>query len=105
MGKPSIITHGGRLIPGTSLSLLCRVEIDPRTRREILSIVSSLYDPLGIVAPVILPAKKILQDLFHDQQCGWDDEISHGYKERWQQWQQSLSALEDVKFNRCIKNR
>jgi len=35
----------------------------PITRRGILSVSSSIYDPLGFVAPVILPAKKLLQDL------------------------------------------
>lgn len=35
----------------------------PCTRRGILSAVSSLYDPLGMAAPFILPAKLLLQDL------------------------------------------
>ena len=35
----------------------------PCTRRGILSIVSSIYDPLGMAAPFILPAKLLLQDL------------------------------------------
>ena len=33
------------------------------TRRGILSVVRSIYDPLGVVAPVILPAKSLLQSL------------------------------------------
>ena len=35
----------------------------PPTRRGILSVISSIYDPLGFVAPLILPAKAILRDL------------------------------------------
>ena len=35
----------------------------PSTKRGILSAVSSLYDPMGFVCPVILEAKKILQKL------------------------------------------
>ena len=35
----------------------------PLTRRGILSIVSSIYDPLGFAAPFTLKAKKLLQDL------------------------------------------
>ena len=38
----------------------------PATRRGILSIVSSIYDPLGFISPCILPAKGIPQDLGGD---------------------------------------
>ncbi|XP_068735558.1 uncharacterized protein [Montipora capricornis] len=46
----------------------------PATRSGILSIISSVYDPLGFVAPFILPAKIILQDLCK-KKFGWDDKI------------------------------
>ena len=36
----------------------------PPTKRGILSAVSSLYDPMGFVCPVVLEAKKILQPLW-----------------------------------------
>ena len=32
------------------------------TRRNMLSIINSVYDPLGLVAPVMLKAKILLQD-------------------------------------------
>ena len=46
----------------------------PATRRGILSIVSSIYDPLGFISLCILPAKGILQDLCL-KDLGWDDQI------------------------------
>ena len=42
----------------------------PPTRRNILSIVSSLYDPLGMVAPFTLKAKLILQELCRQKLMG-----------------------------------
>ncbi len=33
------------------------------TRRGILSVVSSIYDPIGFLCPLILPAKLLLQEL------------------------------------------
>ena len=47
----------------------------PLTRRGILSTVSSVYDPLGLVAPLILLGKQILQDLCREN-ADWDDPIS-----------------------------
>jgi len=35
----------------------------PNTRRGILSLTTSVYDPLSFLAPIVLPAKKLLQDL------------------------------------------
>lgn len=42
----------------------------PVTRRGILSPVSSIYDPLGILAPIVLTAKKMLQDLCRKKRLG-----------------------------------
>lgn len=44
------------------------------TRRNILSTVSSIYDPLGVVSPVVLQAKKLLQELCR-LKARWDDII------------------------------
>ena len=55
------------------------------TRRGILSVVSSMYDPLGFVAPIILPAKSLLQSLCK-QKYGWDEEISQADSTVWQEW-------------------
>ena len=41
------------------------------TRRGILSFVASIYDPLGLAAPFVLPVKMVLQDLCHMKQ-DWD---------------------------------
>lgn len=45
----------------------------PQSRRGMLSI-SSVYDPLGFLAPFTIPAKMILQNLCQ-LKCGWDDPI------------------------------
>ena len=46
----------------------------PLTKRGILSAVSSQYDPMGFVCPILLEAKKILQKLWK-LNLGWVDEI------------------------------
>ena len=72
------------------------------TRRGILSIVSSVYDPLGFVAPFILNAKLILQDLCR-KKLDWDDVIPEDIMRHWQAWLQELTKLEQVAIDRCFK--
>lgn len=50
----------------------------PTTRRGILLIVSSVCDPLGLVAPCILPAKLIFRELCQEK-LSWDEEIGERY--------------------------
>ena len=74
----------------------------PATRRGILSTVSSVYDPLGLIAPVILPAKQILQNLCQ-LRLGWDQQIPCDYQTIWQKWLREVPKLSRFEVNRCIK--
>lgn len=46
----------------------------PPTRRGLLSVVASLYDPLGFVVPFTLSGKCILQEMYC-RSTGWDDPV------------------------------
>ena len=74
----------------------------PPTRRGILSSVSSVYDPLGFVGPVVLTAKQILQDLCR-QRYDWDDQIPHVHLTRWQERLRDLPMLSEFGVERCLK--
>ena len=67
-----------------TLGLICSVNKDKlsfkpvtkhftETRRGILSMISTIYDPLGILTPALL---KIIQDLWKDK-IDWDETILH----------------------------
>ena len=74
----------------------------PLTRRGILSSVSSIYDPLGFAAPVMLLIKRLLQKLIKDEK-GWDEEISSEDRAVWEKWRSNLPSLETVSIRRCFK--
>ncbi|XP_041376746.1 uncharacterized protein LOC121389209 [Gigantopelta aegis] len=57
----------------------------PPTGRGILSTVSSVYDPLGMAAQVVLNAKLLLPDLCW-RNVSWDEEIKGNDLKIWQQW-------------------
>ncbi|XP_039867392.1 uncharacterized protein LOC120721259 [Simochromis diagramma] len=74
----------------------------PTTRRGILSVVSSLYDPLGILSPFSMPAKLLLQELCR-QNLKWDEVIPHSLSQRWRDWLEDLQLISKFKVKRCIK--
>lgn len=74
----------------------------PATRRGVLSIVSSLYDPLGFISPCILPAKILLQSLCK-MKIGWDTEMGCEEIKVWKCWLDGLSELTHLNVDRCFK--
>ena len=74
----------------------------PCTRRGILSTVSSIYDPLGFVTPVLMEGKKILQELCREK-ADWDDPDPENIKARWERWREELPSLEEISIPRCYK--
>ncbi|KAK7886828.1 hypothetical protein WMY93_026449 [Mugilogobius chulae] len=74
----------------------------PLTRRGLLSYLSSMYDPLGFIAPISLPGKILLQELCR-RKCGWDSELPPDIQQRWTKWFRDLPKLSEFKVGRCIK--
>ena len=79
-----------------------KIKEKPETRRGILSVVSSRFDPLGLVTPVTLKAKLILQNLCRIK-ASWDKEIPAKERKEWRQWLQELPYLNAIKISRCLK--
>ena len=73
------------------------------TRRNILSVISSLYDPLGIVSPYLLPAKLLLQDLCK-REVAWDTILTGADLHKWNQWIGDLPKLANIVIPRCLKS-
>ena len=72
------------------------------TRRNILSTMSMLYDPLGLVSPYILKARIILQDLCR-RKTGWDDVAPPEQQNEWEAWTKDLRKLKNLRIDRCLK--
>ncbi|XP_039546986.1 uncharacterized protein LOC120492801 [Pimephales promelas] len=73
----------------------------PATRRGILSVVASLFDPLGFLAPFLLKGKAILQEMCVNG-MGWDDPLPDSLRPRWEHWKADLANLEKIEVPRCI---
>ena len=75
----------------------------PETKRGILSTVASLYDPLGLAAPVTLLAKCQLQRLWQ-LKVDWDAQLPETELVEWRRWKLALPALSNVRIPRCYKS-
>jgi len=52
------------------------------TKRGLLSSLCSVYDPIGFLGPVMLVAKKLLQDLTR-RKAGWDEPLQADEQTEW----------------------
>ncbi|KAM8703782.1 hypothetical protein ACLKA7_008418 [Drosophila subpalustris] len=74
------------------------------TKRTILSLASSLFDPLGLEAPVIVTAKIILQELWI-LKLHWDESVPQALCQAWKSFAASLPALESLAISRfCLQS-
>ncbi len=73
----------------------------PLTKRGLLSVTSSLYDPLGFASPYVLPAKHIFQGLCK-LKLSWDDPIPEPYLSSWKRWTDDLPIIAKFSIPRCL---
>ncbi|KAJ8914740.1 hypothetical protein NQ315_017451 [Exocentrus adspersus] len=71
------------------------------TKRKILSTVAQIYDPLGLLGPVILKAKIILQKLWA-LKISWDESLPSDIFSEWQALHQNLPMLNKVSVTRRV---
>ena len=73
----------------------------PVTRRGILSVVNSLYDPLGFISPITIMGKIILRKVVSST-VDWDEPLTGQIIEEWNSWRLNLPELETLRIPRVI---
>lgn len=71
------------------------------TKRTILSVMSQIYDPLGLINPCILIAKTILQRLWASK-VSWDEPVSTEFEKSWHKFIDSLTYLNTIRVPRLV---
>ena len=73
------------------------------TKRELLSLFPSIYDPCGLICPLILKPKLIFQ-----QTCKiklkWDDVLPTQYQSELSDWLSDIQSLKTLSLNRYLFN-
>ncbi|XP_058828022.1 uncharacterized protein LOC131687940 [Topomyia yanbarensis] len=71
------------------------------TKRKIQSCIAQLYDPLGLISPVVITAKIIMQRLWLIP-IGWDDEVPKDLQELWEDFRPQIEQLSYFKVDRFV---
>nr|XP_053607443.1 uncharacterized protein LOC128673547 [Plodia interpunctella]XP_053607444.1 uncharacterized protein LOC128673547 [Plodia interpunctella] len=71
------------------------------TKRNILSVISQIFDPLGLVGLAVVEAKIILQQIW-SLKLGWDDEVPENIKGQWTSFSRQLAFLNNIKIPRWV---
>nr|XP_053606381.1 uncharacterized protein LOC128672900 isoform X2 [Plodia interpunctella] len=72
-------------------------------KRQMLSIIAQIYDPLGLLSASIIIAKILLQKLWANK-LSWDDEVPQDIAESWNYFIGTLKCLSELKIPRCVLN-
>ncbi|XP_062554097.1 uncharacterized protein LOC134219387 [Armigeres subalbatus] len=70
------------------------------TKRQVLRVVMSVFDPLGLVAAFVVHGKCLIQDIWRSN-IDWDERIPDKLVIQWRRWVEVLESLNRVKIPRC----
>ena len=70
------------------------------TKRNVLSLIARLFDPLGLISPLIMYAKILFQDIWR-LGLGWNETLPHDLQLKFQCWIDSIETIKIFEINRC----
>ncbi|GFY10115.1 DUF1758 domain-containing protein [Trichonephila clavipes] len=71
------------------------------SKRDVLSEIARLYDPLGLIGPIVTKAKIFIQELWKIK-LDWSEQLPPDAMEEWMNFYQKLSKVNNFKIPRCI---
>lgn len=71
------------------------------TKRRIVSEIGKLYDPNGLVAPVVIIAKILIQRLWRSK-TDWDEKVTATLEQEWLSFQHQIQAVKGIHIPRWL---
>ncbi|XP_047520275.1 uncharacterized protein LOC125059771 [Pieris napi] len=71
------------------------------TKRTLLSVISQIFDPLGLLSPVVIKFKIILQSLWL-QSLSWDEPLPSHIQALWMDATKNLNVLNNLRVSRHV---
>lgn len=73
------------------------------TKRRVLSEVAAIFDPLGLISPIVVVGKLILQELWKNK-AHWDESLPMALHTKWLQFREEAQQLQIIKIPRHVFN-
>ncbi|CAA9993697.1 unnamed protein product, partial [Nesidiocoris tenuis] len=74
---------------------------DALTKRDLLSQIARVYDPLGLLSPIIIKSRIIFRQVAH-QSFAWDSSLPPDVLIKWKKIQQELPSIGGLKIPRHV---
>lgn len=71
------------------------------TMRVILAEIVKIFDPLGLLGPLILAARLILQECWH-KEVTWDQELPQDIQNAWQTFTTEFNQITEIIYKRSL---
>lgn len=84
-------------------NVLSCIEIKKYTKRQLLSDISKIYDPLGWLSPISIRAKLLFQKTW-ESNLSWDDELPKEFINVWLQIKNDYNNIENISIPRYLGN-
>ena len=70
------------------------------TQRKVLSVVSSVFDPLGFLAPFVIRGRIILKGIWQTRGQQWDSYVEENLNNQFSEWVSEVNAGEAFQVDR-----
>lgn len=74
---------------------------DTITKRKLLSDASKLFDPCGLLSPIIIKPKIMMQKVWKTG-IDWDSQVNKEIQSEWTDYKNELPLIENIKLNRWL---
>lgn len=89
---------------------MCHKPYQNLTKRQALSKLAAVYDPIGIIAPVLMTARFLIQRLWISDRAlsatdlahAWDREVPHDIAIEYLDWYNDLQEIDQIKIPRWV---
>jgi len=110
LGEKCVTSLGMRWNVHSDVLYFVTPELSVMTRRSFVSTISQIFDPLGLISPLLLPGRVLLQKIVR-LGYDWDQVLSVELAQEAREWLRSLDKLQELEVPRqiitsgCVKSQ